>query len=85
MIVVSDTSPLNYLVLIQHAEVLPSLFGRDSSPALIRTLALAPAITLRGPATCGNIGLNGQNDYSETRHVNSYHRGTRGQIGGVGG
>lgn len=28
MIVVSDTSPLKYLVLVQHAEVLPSLFGR---------------------------------------------------------
>jgi predicted nucleic acid-binding protein len=28
MIVVSDTSPFNDLVLIQHAEVLPSLFGR---------------------------------------------------------
>jgi predicted nucleic acid-binding protein len=28
MIVVSDTSPLNYLVLIEHAQVLPLLFGR---------------------------------------------------------
>jgi hypothetical protein len=31
MIVVSDTSPLNYLVLTEHVEVLPSLFERDSS------------------------------------------------------
>jgi len=27
MIVVSDTSPLNYLVLIQHVEVLPAPVG----------------------------------------------------------
>ena len=30
MIVVSDTSPLNYLVLIEHVQVLPVLFGRSS-------------------------------------------------------
>ena len=35
MIVVSDTSPLNYLVLIQHAEVLPSLFGRVIAPPAV--------------------------------------------------
>ena len=33
MIVVSDTSPLNYLVLIEVVEVLPALFGRDLWPA----------------------------------------------------
>ena len=30
MIVVCDTSPLNYLVLIRCVNVLPSLFGRDA-------------------------------------------------------
>ena len=28
MIVVSDTTPLNYLILIEAAQVLPELFGR---------------------------------------------------------
>jgi predicted nucleic acid-binding protein len=32
MIVVCDTSPLNYLVLIQHADILPALFGRVVAP-----------------------------------------------------
>lgn len=32
MIVVSDTSPLNYLVLMNHEELLPSLFGRVLAP-----------------------------------------------------
>ena len=27
MVVIADTSPLNYLVLIEQAEVLPNLFG----------------------------------------------------------
>jgi predicted nucleic acid-binding protein len=32
MIVVSDTSPLNYLVLIGADQVLPSLFGQVLTP-----------------------------------------------------
>jgi predicted nucleic acid-binding protein len=39
MIVVSDTSPLNYLVLIGHVDVLPVLFDRVvAPPAVIREL-----------------------------------------------
>jgi predicted nucleic acid-binding protein len=64
MIVVSDTSPLNYLVLIQHADVLPRLFGRvlappavvdelrhPGTPAVVRAWAAAlPAwLELRAP------------------------------------
>ncbi len=32
MIVVSDTSPLNYLILIGEEELLPKLFGRVVIP-----------------------------------------------------
>jgi len=55
MIVVSDTSPLNYLVLIEQAHVLPALFGRvvapravmaelghPAAPAVVRAWAAAP-------------------------------------------
>ncbi len=42
-------------------------------------------ITLRGPASCGNINLNWETDDWETRYVNGYPRGTCGQIGGVCG
>ena len=55
MIVVSDTSPLNYLILINCSDLLPALFGRvftvpavilelahDRSPALVRAWASAP-------------------------------------------
>lgn len=65
--------------------------GHASSPkirapaAIDPNLGLAPSITLRGSPTFGKLGLNGHNDYLETMYVNSYHRGTRGQIGGVGG
>lgn len=31
MIVVSDTGPLNYLILIGEIDVLPRLYGRSSS------------------------------------------------------
>ena len=36
MIVLSDTSPLNYLVLIGHVDVLPTLFGDVIVPAAVR-------------------------------------------------
>jgi predicted nucleic acid-binding protein len=40
MIVVSDTTPLNYLILLDSAHVLPALFGRVYAPsAVIRELA----------------------------------------------
>ncbi len=40
MIVVSDTTPLNYLILIESAHVLPALFGRVyAPPAVIRELS----------------------------------------------
>ncbi len=35
MIVVSDTTPLNYLVLIDSAQVLPSIFGRVYVPTAV--------------------------------------------------
>jgi predicted nucleic acid-binding protein len=39
MIVVADTTPLNYLVLIQHEDLLPRLFGRVLiSPAVAAEL-----------------------------------------------
>jgi len=65
MIVVSDTSPLNYLVLIQHAEVLPSLFGQviappavmaelqhPGAPTIVRAWAAGPPawLEIRAPA-----------------------------------
>lgn len=40
MIVVADTSPLRYLVLIQHIDVLPALYGRVIvPPAVLAELA----------------------------------------------
>ncbi len=35
MIVVSDTTPLNYLILIEAAQVLPALFGRVYAPTAV--------------------------------------------------
>ncbi len=35
MIVVSDTTPLNYLILIDSVHVLPALFGRVYAPSAV--------------------------------------------------
>ncbi len=35
-VVVADTSPINYLILIGHADVLPILFGRIILPTAVR-------------------------------------------------
>jgi predicted nucleic acid-binding protein len=35
MIVVSDASPLNYLVLIDAVDILPALFGRVLTPPAV--------------------------------------------------
>lgn len=42
MIVVSDTSPLCYLLVIEGIEVLPQLFGRVIIPQRVRDELLAP-------------------------------------------
>ena len=57
MVVIADTSPLNYLVLTEYAEVLPRLYGQvviphavfqellhpNAPPAVARWIASAPA------------------------------------------
>jgi predicted nucleic acid-binding protein len=65
MIVVSDTSPLNYLILIEATHLLPALFGRvytpqaviqelthRGSPEAVRLWATAPAdwLSMKEPA-----------------------------------
>ena len=55
MIVVADTSPLNYLILLGHSDALPAIYGRvlvpdavliemqhPEAPAEVRIWALAP-------------------------------------------
>src|SRR3954465_2188420 len=42
MIVVSDTSPLNYLALLGKADVLPALFGQVYVPAKVAEELTAP-------------------------------------------
>ena len=44
MLVIADTSPLHYLVLIEHTAVLPSLFGRVVIPPVV-------AVELQRPRT----------------------------------
>jgi len=42
MIVVADTSPINYLVLIKEIEVLPRLYGKIVIPEAVREELLRP-------------------------------------------
>ncbi len=37
MIVVADTSPLNYLILLEHSEILPQIYGRILAPQAVLT------------------------------------------------
>jgi hypothetical protein len=47
MIVVSDTSPLNYLILIGQDHILPALFGQVfAPPAVVAELKRSKAPTL---------------------------------------
>lgn len=43
MTVVSNTSPLNYLVLIDHQEILPALFGHVLIPEAVWHELRSPA------------------------------------------
>ena len=44
MIVVADTTPLNYLILIESVDVLPELYGEISVPmAVMRELGAREA------------------------------------------
>ena len=64
MIVVSDTSPLNYLILIETAEVLPVIFEcvyiptavaseltNPAAPAAVKHWMSNPPAWLNGPGT----------------------------------
>ena len=42
MIIVADTSPINYLVLIKEIEVLPRLYGKIVIPEAVREELLRP-------------------------------------------
>jgi len=42
MLVVADTSPLNYLVWVEAIEILPRMYGNVSIPAEVRSELLAP-------------------------------------------
>ena len=72
MIVVADTTPLQYLVLIQHEHVLPALYGRvvvppaviselshDETPKLVRDwLTNAPSwLEVREPREVGRSSV----------------------------
>ena len=56
MIVVSDTTPLNYLILIDSVHVLPMLFGSVYAPSAVLRELLHPktpdAVRAGRPGTC---------------------------------
>jgi predicted nucleic acid-binding protein len=43
MIVVADTSPLNYLILIEEIEILAKMYGRVVIPRAVRSELLRPS------------------------------------------
>lgn len=42
MIVIADTSPINYLILIEHIDILPKLYGKVILPDAVREELLRP-------------------------------------------
>ncbi|MFN0137408.1 MAG: DUF3368 domain-containing protein [Phycisphaerae bacterium] len=74
MIVVSDTSPLSYLILIEQVEVLPKLYGKVlappavvaelqhvDAPATVRAWASGPPewLQVQAPAVACDFGMLG--------------------------
>jgi hypothetical protein len=64
-LVISDTTPLNYLILIGQIEVLPQLFGRlIVPPAVIREMlhpkAPADGLGMGRDASCVGGGENAE-------------------------
>jgi predicted nucleic acid-binding protein len=47
MIVVADTTPINYLILIEEIEVLPKLYGRVVIPPAVREELMRPRAPTR--------------------------------------
>ena len=43
MIVIADTSPINYLLLIDQIDLLPRLFQKIIIPEVVRDEMIAPA------------------------------------------
>ncbi len=43
MIVVADTSPVNYLILIQEIDILPKMYGSVVIPGAVRDELLRPS------------------------------------------
>lgn len=50
MIVIADTTPLNYLILIDEIEVLPKLYGRVVIPEAVREELLRSGAPIKGAA-----------------------------------
>ena len=47
-LVIADTSPINYLILIEHIDILPALFEKVILPSVVRDeLAAAPLLVRR--------------------------------------
>ena len=83
MIVVSNTSPLNYLVLISAVDLLPQLFGTISIPSAVRD-------ELSDPETPDSVRtrIGASPDWLHVEHIepssdtalNALHRGEREAI-----
>ena len=80
MIVVSDTTPLNYLILIESVHVLLALFGRVYAPSSPHVSAPAGVASRSRASNGGNGGLGrGLNrlrfvDLGALAGQNEYHR-----------
>lgn len=89
MIVVSDTGPLNYLALIGHVEVLPTLYevvvipkavaselSRPSCPETVRALIESPPVWLRidqAPESDPDLGALGDGEQQAIALARSLH------------
>ena len=51
-LVIADTSPINYLILIEHIDILPALFEKVILPSVVRD-ELTASIGMAG--SCGAV------------------------------
>ena len=69
--VVADTSPLNYLILVEASDILPALFGRICVPTAVVTELAHP----RAPVVVKNWMRYGVPDWIEVRNAGALEAG----------
>jgi predicted nucleic acid-binding protein len=74
MIVVADTSPLNYLVLIDEIDLLPAIFGKVLLPQAVFLELQHPKTARRAPETLERQERSCPEESGDQQRCPPFHR-----------